>query len=412
MEETPAKLIFSERCRRLSPANSSNRYVGIWYNKISDQTVVWVANRDRPISNSSGILSVDETGNLVLHEKDQSFVFWSTNVSGVANNVFSAQLLDSGNLVVFQGEAYLWQSFDHPSNTFLPGMKFGLDKKTGLNRVVTSWKSSGNPGVGDYSYKMEFVGSTQLFLYKGMAKIWRTGSWTGHGWSGVPEMTQNYIFNVTYINNNDEVALVYLICNSSIFSRLVVNESGIVERLTWHESDRKWIGFWWAPKDQCDGYNHCGPFGLCDPYTSGIFECACLPGYEPQSPQDWYLRDGSKGCKREVRTQMCGVGDGFVELDHVKVPDTSTARVNMSLGLEACEELCLRNCTCLGYASADISKGVNGGGCIMWYVDMIDTRTFSDGGQSFYIRVDATELGMSSMLLPREIQIHFFLTYL
>ncbi|KAI3677007.1 hypothetical protein L1987_86625 [Smallanthus sonchifolius] len=263
-----------------SPGNSSNRYVGIWYNKVSDQTIVWVANRDRPIANSSGILSVDETGNLVLHEKDQGFVFWLTNVSGVANDVFSAQLLDSGNLVLLQGqngEVYSWQSFDHPSNTFLPAMKLGLDRKTGLNRVFTSWKSSGNPGVGDYSYKMEFVGSTQMFLFE----------------------------------------------------------------------DRKWIGFWSAPKDQCDGYNHCGPFGLCDPYTSGTsFECACLPGYEPQSPQDWYLRDGSKGCKREVGTHIYGVGDGFVELDHVKVPDTSTARVNTSLGLEACEELCLRNCKC------------------------------------------------------------------
>ncbi|XP_076951637.1 G-type lectin S-receptor-like serine/threonine-protein kinase RKS1 isoform X1 [Bidens hawaiensis] len=378
-----------------SPTNTTNRYVGIWYNKVSEQTVVWVANRDRPIANSSGILSMDETGNLVLHERNESLVFWSTNVSRVANDIFSAQLLDSGNLVLFQGQnkdVYLWQSFDHPSNTLLPGMKFGLDRKTGLNRVVTSWKSSRNPGVGDYSHQMEFVGSTQLFLYKGMTRIWRTGSWTGHGWSGVPEMTQNYIFNVTYINNTDEVVVVYLIRNLSIFSRLVVNELGTVERLTWHEADRKWIGFWSAPNDQCDSYNHCGPFGFCDPYKSGTFECDCLPGYEPQSPQDWYLRDGSKGCKRKAGTQMCEVGDGFVELERMKVPDTATAHVNMSLGLKACQESCLKNCTCVGYASADISKGVDGGGCVTWFGDMIDTRTFSDGAQSFYVRVDATEL--------------------
>ncbi|MFS7980075.1 putative non-specific serine/threonine protein kinase [Helianthus anomalus] len=102
-----------------SPANSTNRYVGIWYNKISEQTIVWVANRDRPISNSTGILSVDHTGNLVLQEKDQSFVFWSTNVSGVVNNSFTAQLLDSGNLVLFQGlnkEVYSIGNFDRKIN--------------------------------------------------------------------------------------------------------------------------------------------------------------------------------------------------------------------------------------------------------------------------------------------------------
>ncbi|KAL8259847.1 hypothetical protein R6Q59_027800 [Mikania micrantha] len=128
-----------------SPTNSSNRYVGIWNNKVSEQTVVWVANRDRPITNSSRILSGDETGNLVLHEQDQSFMFWSTNITGVqVNNVSTAQLLDSGNLVLFQGQnrdVFSWQSFDYPSNTFLPSMKLGINRKTGLNRVFTSWKS-------------------------------------------------------------------------------------------------------------------------------------------------------------------------------------------------------------------------------------------------------------------------------
>ncbi|KAL8259845.1 hypothetical protein R6Q59_027798 [Mikania micrantha] len=149
-----------------SPINSTNCYVGIWSNKVSEQTVVWVANRDRPITNSSGILSVDETGNLVLHEQDQSFIFWSTNITGVqVNNVSMAQLLDSGNLVMFQGQikdVYSWQSFDYPSNTVLPGMKLGIDRKRGLNRVFTSWKFGVNPGVGDYSHKMELVGSPQL----------------------------------------------------------------------------------------------------------------------------------------------------------------------------------------------------------------------------------------------------------
>ncbi|KAK9068577.1 hypothetical protein SSX86_012692 [Deinandra increscens subsp. villosa] len=380
--------------------DSTNRFVGIWYNNVSEQTVVWVANRDRPIANSSGILSVDETGNLFLHEQDRSVAVWSTNVSGAVNGEFSAQLLDTGNLVVFQGlnnEAYSWQSFDDPSNTFLPGMKLGLDRKTGFNLVITSWKSYTNPGTGDFSHKMEIVGSPQLFLYQGVTKFWRTGSWTGRGWSGIPEMTNSFLFNVTYVNNNDEVVIVYLLSNSSIFTRLVVNESGTMERLSWNDGDRGWNGDWSAPRDRCDRYNHCGRFGFCDLYKPGVnFECDCLPGYEPESQQDWDLRDGLKGCKRKVGTRMCEVGDGFVEFRRVKVPDTSTARVNMSLGLEACRESCLGNCTCTGYASADISKGAGGGGCITWHGDMNDTRTFSDAGQSLYIRVDAAEFATYS----------------
>ncbi|XP_076942081.1 G-type lectin S-receptor-like serine/threonine-protein kinase RKS1 [Bidens hawaiensis] len=387
-----------------SPANSDDRYVGIWYNKVPEQTVVWVANRDRPITNSSGILSVDQTGNLVLHEINQSFVFWSTNISGVkSDNLFSARLLDSGNLVLFQGlnkEVYAWQSFDQPTDTYLPGMKFGLDRKTGLNRVYTSWKSAGNPGVGDYSLKLELVGSPQMVLVKGMTRIWRGGSWMGLAFSGLPLMGNDPIMHPIFINNDDEVVMLYEMSNSSIITRVIITESGTMERLIWNEANRKWIGFGSFPEDQCDGYNHCGPFGICDPNKSATFECDCLPGYEPQSLQDWYIGDSSKGCKRKVGTQICKAGDGFVELGRVKVPDTSLALVNMSLGLEACKELCLRNCTCMAYASSDITKAVEGGGCITWYGDMKDIRTFTDGGQSFYIRVDANELAKYSSKRP------------
>jgi hypothetical protein len=35
-----------------SPTNSSNKlYIGIWYNNVPERTVVWIANRDSPITN-------------------------------------------------------------------------------------------------------------------------------------------------------------------------------------------------------------------------------------------------------------------------------------------------------------------------------------------------------------------------
>ncbi|KAL7188166.1 hypothetical protein ACSBR1_038100 [Camellia fascicularis] len=45
-----------------SPGNgtSNHRYVGIWYYKISEQTVVWVANQDNPINGKSGVISINQ----------------------------------------------------------------------------------------------------------------------------------------------------------------------------------------------------------------------------------------------------------------------------------------------------------------------------------------------------------------
>lgn len=57
------------------------------------------------------------------------------------------QLMYSGNLVVREDEDtsldnYLWQRFDYPSNTLLPGMKFVWDLRKGFNRRLSTWLSS------------------------------------------------------------------------------------------------------------------------------------------------------------------------------------------------------------------------------------------------------------------------------
>ncbi|PRQ28619.1 putative non-specific serine/threonine protein kinase [Rosa chinensis] len=41
-----------------SPGNSTKRYVGVWYNNIPNQTVVWVAIRNKPVNDTSGLLAL------------------------------------------------------------------------------------------------------------------------------------------------------------------------------------------------------------------------------------------------------------------------------------------------------------------------------------------------------------------
>ncbi|XP_023752670.1 G-type lectin S-receptor-like serine/threonine-protein kinase At4g27290 [Lactuca sativa] len=103
--------------------NSENKYVGIWYKKISVQTVVWVANRHLPLpSASSDTLRIISPGNIVLIDETNDVV-WSSNTTSSVNAI--AQLDDTGNLIVKERikEKFLWQSFDYPTDTLLPGMK-------------------------------------------------------------------------------------------------------------------------------------------------------------------------------------------------------------------------------------------------------------------------------------------------
>ena len=90
-----------------NPDSSSHRYVGIWYNQITELTVVWVANRDAPLNDTSGVLSINGTGNLVLHTQNRTTPIWSTNVSFSisSTNNSMAKLLDIGNLVLAQQDS-------------------------------------------------------------------------------------------------------------------------------------------------------------------------------------------------------------------------------------------------------------------------------------------------------------------
>ncbi|KAK2665557.1 hypothetical protein Ddye_004131 [Dipteronia dyeriana] len=113
-----------------NPGTSRSQYLGIWYKNISSVTPVWVANRDASISDPSGILLINSRGILILLNSTNNIV-WSSNTSRTPQNPV-AVLLESGNLVVKNGndnnpDKFLWQSFDHPGDTLLPGMMLGVN---------------------------------------------------------------------------------------------------------------------------------------------------------------------------------------------------------------------------------------------------------------------------------------------
>ena len=149
-----------------NPGNSTNWYVGIRYAKLPEKAIVWVANRDAPINDTSGVfLAVNEIGNLALYAHNNTNIpIWSTNVSSQlasdSSDTISAQLLDTGNLVLISKKNgnFLWQGFDYPTDTYLPAMKLGFNRRTGHEWSISSWKTENDPGTGQYSYKIDLTG--------------------------------------------------------------------------------------------------------------------------------------------------------------------------------------------------------------------------------------------------------------
>ncbi|KAL5976137.1 hypothetical protein ACLOJK_020467 [Asimina triloba] len=198
-------------------SGSTNRYVGIWYYKDPEQTVVWVANRENPLANASGILTL-VGGDLAILDETRRVVWLARNATTDAENTTTALLMDSGNLVLRDGGKgrTLWESFDHPTDTFLSGMKMGIDRNAGLDRFLSSWKSPDDPAAGEFSFRMDPQGQPQLMLWKGSSRVWRSGPWNGVRLSGVPQMNRHFINNQSYVSNENETYFMYNLYNASI----------------------------------------------------------------------------------------------------------------------------------------------------------------------------------------------------
>ncbi|XP_061358758.1 G-type lectin S-receptor-like serine/threonine-protein kinase At4g27290 [Gastrolobium bilobum] len=375
-----------------SPGKSKKHYLGIWYKNISVKTVVWVANRVNPINDSSGTLTVNRTGHLVLHQNDT--VVWNTTSPRIPQNPM-AELLDSGNLVVrdendANPEAYLWQSFDYPCDTLLPGMKFGWDLRTGFNWTVTAWNSPDDPAPGDFSCVNHNNNYPDTYLMKGTKKYSRLGPWNGLHASGTLDVKPNPIYYFKYFYNKDELYNTYYLMNSSVYSRLVINQTDYaLYRYVWVESDQNWMVYKTKPLDYCDHYGLCGANGNCVINESPI--CQCLKGFRPESLLAWNTMEWSQGCVRN-KPLRCNDKhkDGFVKLKGLKVPDTMHSWLDETIDLEECRAKCMDNCSCMAYTNSDI-RG-QGSGCAMWFGNLIDVRQFAVGGQDLYIRMDASEL--------------------
>ncbi|CAN6691218.1 unnamed protein product [Malus baccata var. baccata] len=372
--------------------SSTNRYLGIWYKNIPVRTVVWVANRCNPINDSSGMLMINGTGNLVLLGQNKSVVWWTSSVKNVQSA--RVQLLDSGNLVLRDVVAgtYLWQSFDYPSDTLLPGMKMGWDLRTGVKRSLSAWKNSEDPCPGDFNYGIQMQHNTypEAYVRIGTAKYDRTGPWNGLRFSGSPELKPNPLYSFKFVYNEDEVYYMYNLQDKSVISRIVLNQTTRSrDRFTWIEADQTWRAYSSAPRDMCDHYGFCGANGNCIIGENPV--CQCLKGFRPKSQEKWNLTDWSLGCVRKKPLSCQGRDkDGFLKFSGLKLPDTTLSWVNKTINLEECRAKCLNNCSCMAYTSSDIRGG--GTGCVIWFGDLTDIRQFLVGGQELYIRMSASEL--------------------
>ncbi|KDO75657.1 hypothetical protein CISIN_1g0455771mg, partial [Citrus sinensis] len=138
----------------LIPGNSSQSFLVISYKNLPP-LVIWVANRNGSINSN-------------LSQDNDLGIIWNVILPRATGSP-ALQLLVAGNLVLREfslshSEGYLWESFDSPSDTILPGMKRGMNLRTGWNQNIKAWN-------------LEKSDTPQLVLWRRTEKVFR--SWNG-----------------------------------------------------------------------------------------------------------------------------------------------------------------------------------------------------------------------------------------
>ncbi|KAK4344159.1 hypothetical protein RND71_037253 [Anisodus tanguticus] len=369
-----------------TPNNGTRYYIGIWYKNISPKTVIWVANRIMPLSfpELANAEFAIRNGNLVLLNGNRQLI-WSTNIYSAEHNSVVAVLGNDGNFVMrdCSTSRVLWQSFDHPSHTFMPGSRLSYNKNNKSTRYITSWRSSEDPTPGPYTVEINPTNGQFRAMWKRTEEYWNSGStWDGDSFSNMPYNIPNTTVNYTYINDDNEVYFF----SPLVISRFVIDVTGEMKQFTWLDSSKKWNVFYLQPAQPCDVYAYCGAFGTCNPRSTSV--CRCLPGFAPRLDTDWDLDIFSQGCVRK-NNLSCGntsapFKDRFRMISNVTLPKNyQTVKTTRA----ECESTCLNNCSCTAFAYDEDE-------CITWTGELLNLQQLSQDdhrGRNLFIKLAASD---------------------
>uniref|UniRef100_A0A1J3HDE8 G-type lectin S-receptor-like serine/threonine-protein kinase n=1 Tax=Noccaea caerulescens TaxID=107243 RepID=A0A1J3HDE8_NOCCA len=372
-----------------SPNNSQNLYVGIWFKGITPRTVVWVANRETPVTDSTANLTISSNGSLVLLDGKRD-VGWSTGET-FASNGSRAELSDTGDLIVTDEVSGrpLWQSFEHLGDTLLPYSSVMYNLATGEKRVLTSWKSHTDPSPGEFVGQITTQVPSQLLTTRGSKPYWRSGPWAKIRFTGIPVMDESYTNPFSLQQDANSAYFSHSQSNTIRYATLTSEGSAKI----YYRNGTDWVLNFEAPVNFCDHYGVCGPFGLC--VMSVPPKCKCFKGFIPKYNEEWKRGNWTGGCVR--RTELLCQGnstskdaDVFHTFANVKPPDFYEFAASSETA-EDCYQSCLHNCSCLAFAY------IHGIGCLMWNQELIFMELFlqfSARGELISIRLARSEMGL------------------
>ncbi|XP_018634286.2 G-type lectin S-receptor-like serine/threonine-protein kinase At5g35370 [Nicotiana tomentosiformis] len=315
--------------------------------------VVWSANRNLPISESAELrLSVD---GLALFD-DSGEPIWSTkplhsrssSSSSSSSSISSMQLLESGNLILMdQLNNSLWESFDFPTDTVVLGQRLPVGKS------LVSSEEKDELEEGDYEFA---VAKNDAVLQWNEMTYWKLTMET----KAFRDTNTQVEYMIIKSNglflvgaNGTEIAVQVILEELKFpdfrIAKLEENGQFSVKRF----SKGNWLSEFSAPSDSCRVAFTCKKLGVCD---GG--RCSCPPGFRVSSEVNGSCAPIDRNlvmpdsCNASLNVNVTELGNyvSYLKLENGMdyFANDFTEAVTRDVSLSVCQDLCSKNCSCLG----------------------------------------------------------------
>jgi len=341
--------------------------LAIWYNKIETDSIIWYANGNNPVPKGSTLVLNDFQGLMLTNP--QGLELWRSSYFSLGR-ISRGLMKDDGNfLLLDQNYVVLWQSFNHFTDTLVPGQEMNS------NNYLYSRQGEFDFSRGKFELHLQANGDVLLNLTNLHTNTNNSTQPDAYYDSGIvdPE-NQSSNFGKKFIFDKSGMFLYILktkgtmfniitnpnktVSNAGFYSKGTINYDGVFT-LSYHPKDlrngQRWIVAKTIPENIClnstfnNGQSICGSNSICTLRDDQRPMCTCLEGYslidsnntfgdcEPNSQvncQGWKYQ----GSKNDTHV--------MTKLPNTYWPKSDYATLN-PCSLEECKESCLHDCLCV-----------------------------------------------------------------
>ncbi|KAL6343458.1 hypothetical protein AAG906_024823 [Vitis piasezkii] len=186
----------------------------------------------------------------------------------------SASMLDNGNFVLWSSVSrVLWQSFEHPTDTLLPGQTI----PAGDTRLFSNTNGTVDYSKGNFQLEVQSVdGNMGLFAFRFSDSDKRQSCFN----ETTASMYMTNLTSIIFPMTRDVPTPVNI-----YYHRATIEDTGNFQQYVYNKvNGTGWRSIWRAIDEPCTVNGICGVYGYCTSPRNQNATCSCLPGCRPDVP--------------------------------------------------------------------------------------------------------------------------------